>query len=185
MSMNIYSHPGTRVRFLNENGYDHERTSAAEVFDTERYYTVSEIDVGNWSSTVHFEEVEGWWNTVMFDTEEGIMASRARKATPKIDSIDKRPKTITMVVHHLNVQTQARQNGMTVEKFTEAYGDEDLYGGDYCSVSIQIDGVEVKRYGDYYHDNGWDKAEGFVHAIRHVYPNITVAPVQYIADQSE
>ena len=35
-------------------------------------------------------------------------------------------------------------------------------GGDYDGVEVIIDDVVVAEYGDYYHDKGAEKAEGFV-----------------------
>jgi len=61
---------GSKVRFLNRNGYDMERERAAKVFDTENAYTVKSCHVGGWSSDYSFEEVDGLWNTVMFGKYE-------------------------------------------------------------------------------------------------------------------
>lgn len=69
--MDIYCRPGTTVYFLNENGYDSQREEAAEIFTQGQALTVKRIDVGNWSSSVEFEELPGkWFNTVMFGVKE-------------------------------------------------------------------------------------------------------------------
>ena len=39
------------------------------------------------------------------------------------------------------------------------------FGGDYTSVEVAFDGKTVAEYGDYYHDKGSDKAEGFVQGV--------------------
>ena len=66
--MSRFPTPGEKMLFLNRNGYDAERKRAAAVFDTNKEYTLKTIDIGNWSSSVSFEEVAGSWNSVMFDT---------------------------------------------------------------------------------------------------------------------
>jgi hypothetical protein len=68
----IYRWPkrGDKMHFLNRNGYDGERTRAAEIFDTNQSYTVKSISIGSWSSLIYFEEVDGGWNSVMFDFAE-------------------------------------------------------------------------------------------------------------------
>ena len=69
--MDIYSPAGTVVYFLDENGYDSEREHAREHLVKGQVLTVSEIDVGGWSSSVEFEELPGkWFNTVMFAHKE-------------------------------------------------------------------------------------------------------------------
>lgn len=64
--MDIYAPVGTKVRFLNENGYDFELEHAKKVFDVNKTYTVKDITIYSSSSDVVFEEVDGEWNTVMF-----------------------------------------------------------------------------------------------------------------------
>jgi major membrane immunogen (membrane-anchored lipoprotein) len=46
--------------------------------------------------------------------------------------------------------------------------EEDEYcTGDYCSVTIEDQkGNIVKSYGDYYHDKGREKAEGFIEGVK-------------------
>lgn len=73
--MDIYSAPGTTVYFLDENGYDCQRMQAAEIFTRGQALTVKRIDIGNWSSSVEFEELPGkWFNTVMFGVPEEPIA---------------------------------------------------------------------------------------------------------------
>ena len=56
---------GTRMIFINENGYEHERQRALEALDG-KILTVVECHISDWSSDYVFEEVAGEWNTVMF-----------------------------------------------------------------------------------------------------------------------
>lgn len=66
-TMDIYAAPGTKVRFMNCNGYPSERVKAAEELDTSTIYTVNRIEVGGSSSRVYFEHNPGrGYNTVMF-----------------------------------------------------------------------------------------------------------------------
>lgn len=58
---------GRKVKFLNKNGYDHEREEARKYFEEGQILTVKEIYVGGWSSTVEFVELPNIkFNTVMF-----------------------------------------------------------------------------------------------------------------------
>jgi hypothetical protein len=65
-SMDIYTEPGKKVMFLGQNGMDWELLKAMNSLVVGETYTVSYIDVGNWSSEVSFQEVEGTYNVVMF-----------------------------------------------------------------------------------------------------------------------
>ena len=58
---------GTRVRFMNKNGYDMERERAFKEIGEGRIVTVKTCSVGSSSSKYTFEEVPGSWNTVMFE----------------------------------------------------------------------------------------------------------------------
>lgn len=59
---------GTKVRFLNKNGYDSDRNRAASILDTETIYVVENCNVGDWSSTYQFYGIDGHFNTVMFES---------------------------------------------------------------------------------------------------------------------
>lgn len=193
--MNIYAQKGTKVRFLNFNGQEWEREKAATVFDIETEYTVDRTDVGGWSSDVYFEEVAGPWNTVMFlevGEELPDYIKRARGIPVEEKEVPEEKKYVPNVVkieHHQNVAGQAADTNCTVEQYREASEcdtDEEfndyLCGGDYWAYSVQVDGVEVARYGDHYHDKGADKAEGFVDALVYVYKEINYTFKQ-VADQ--
>jgi len=43
--------------------------------------------------------------------------------------------------------------------------DEDC-GGDYCGVSVFVNGKCVRQFGDYYHDKGCQKAEAVVDMVK-------------------
>ena len=65
--MDIYSPPGTRVKFLDENGYEFYKSAARKFFSKGQTLTVKTIAVGNWMSYAEFEECPGKkFNTVMF-----------------------------------------------------------------------------------------------------------------------
>jgi hypothetical protein len=54
-------------------------------------------------------------------------------------------------------------------------------GADYDFVSVLINGHEYARFGDYYHDKGAQKAEGFVlgFALGNGIPDVTWEFTQY------
>jgi hypothetical protein len=67
MSMDIYSPTGTKVKFLDENGYEFDKSAARRFFSKGQTLTVKTIAVGGWVSYVEFEECPGkMFNTVMF-----------------------------------------------------------------------------------------------------------------------
>lgn len=65
--MNIYASPGAKVRFTGEGGYPGQAERARERLEVGRVYTVHEIDVENWVSYVTLAEIEGEYNTVLFE----------------------------------------------------------------------------------------------------------------------
>lgn len=68
--MNIFTTKiGDKVRFLNVNGYEINRTNAIEAGLKEgNTYIVSGLDIGSWSSDVFLEGFGNTpFNTVMFD----------------------------------------------------------------------------------------------------------------------
>jgi hypothetical protein len=42
---------------------------------------------------------------------------------------------------------------------------------DYASVDVLVDGAVAVSYGDYYHDKGSEKAQGFVAAVEWLHAN--------------
>ena len=70
--MDIWSPPGTYVKYLNKNGYESDRERANKVLEEGKQYTVYKIDVGSSRSTVQLVEFpDQWFNTVMFENLEG------------------------------------------------------------------------------------------------------------------
>ena len=66
--MDIMSKPGTKVKFLNRNGWDHERDAANEILNIHDTYTVKYIRIGSWKSYVQLIEFPtSSFNTVMFE----------------------------------------------------------------------------------------------------------------------
>lgn len=71
-TMDIWSPPGTYVKYLNKNGYESDRERANKVLEEGKQYTVYKIDVGSSRSTVQLVEFpDQWFNTVMFENLEG------------------------------------------------------------------------------------------------------------------
>lgn len=64
--MDIYCEPGHKVKFINDNGHDYERESAAKILDTDTIYKVEYVDIHGWSSYVKLKGIQGTFNTVMF-----------------------------------------------------------------------------------------------------------------------
>ena len=69
MSMNIYSKPGSKVVFLNKNGYDSDRKYAVDIGLIEgKEYIIDRIEVGEYYSSVKLIDFPlDYFNTVMFD----------------------------------------------------------------------------------------------------------------------
>ena len=71
--LSIYAKSETKVKFINDNGYDFEREEANQILGTDKIYTVKHINVGGWISYVHLKEIPNKsFNTVMFDEVEEI-----------------------------------------------------------------------------------------------------------------
>lgn len=62
---------GTKVKFINRNGYDAERERANEIIGTEQTLTVFRCLIGHSRSNYVFDEIKGEWNTVMFEKIDG------------------------------------------------------------------------------------------------------------------
>lgn len=71
---------------------------------------------------------------------------------------------------------------MYIEVISHYDKNEDEYcTGDYCAVTVKIDDKTCQRYGDYYHDKGEQKAEGFIDGVRYFNPDVNVIYIK-IAD---
>lgn len=81
--MNIYTSRGSKVLFLNVNGYDEDPKYATDSGLVKGgIYTVDHVDVGSWRSTVALTEFPGQsFNTVMFDDVE--LCTRVNIKSPK------------------------------------------------------------------------------------------------------
>lgn len=63
-----FSPKGRKVRYLAQNGWDYDKEKANKFFNKGDILTIEEIYVGQSSSTVEFQEVEGEeFNTTMFE----------------------------------------------------------------------------------------------------------------------
>lgn len=67
--MDIYSKPGTPVKFVNPTfGYEYHQETARKHLKVGNIYTVKETVVDSWHTDVYLEEVPGVpFNSVLFD----------------------------------------------------------------------------------------------------------------------
>jgi hypothetical protein len=55
------------------------------------------------------------------------------------------------------------------------YGEDDIdCGSDYYEIIIKSGPKTLATFGDYYHDKGWEKSEGFIQGLRVCYPELKV-----------
>jgi len=60
-------------------------------------------------------------------------------------------------------------------KIINHYGTDDPeFEGDYYQIEIFINDELIQTYGDYYHDKGWEKAEGFMDGIKAITDDYTL-----------
>lgn len=72
---------GSRVRFTDKHGHDHERETAKDVYGmvAGNEYTVASLRVEAWRAWVAFKEIPGgWFNTVMFDGVDDVAPLRSQ-----------------------------------------------------------------------------------------------------------
>lgn len=62
-----FAHVGDKVEFLDKNGLSGHLDDARKLFVLGQILTVKEVEIGSWCSYYTFEEVDGEFNTVMFD----------------------------------------------------------------------------------------------------------------------
>lgn len=55
--------------------------------------------------------------------------------------------------------------------------------GEYYDIEVFINNRLVAEYGDYYHDKGEEKVEGFIAALKLIYGNDIKIEKQSIADR--
>lgn len=66
-SMDIYSKPGTKVRFTGYGGYEYQQEFARRFLDIDGIYTVEDTDVQAWHTDVFLRErPKKGFNSVMF-----------------------------------------------------------------------------------------------------------------------
>jgi hypothetical protein len=58
---------GTKVRWVDRNGFPYQRETARKTFDPSETYIVQACQIGRSSSTYQFEGISGRWNSVMFE----------------------------------------------------------------------------------------------------------------------
>ena len=59
----------------------------------------------------------------------------------------------------------------TIHIVTHYYSDDPLCSGDYAGVSVYLNNEKVTTYGDYYHDKGRERADGFMDAVKILFPD--------------
>lgn len=65
--MDIYSKEGTKVKYMNKNGYEGDREYANKFLKEGKVYTVEDIEVGGFMSYVYLKEFPSKpFNSVMF-----------------------------------------------------------------------------------------------------------------------
>lgn len=58
--------PGEKMRFLGQNGHAYQREEALKHFKVDELYEVVDCEVGDWSHSIRFKDIEGYFNGVMF-----------------------------------------------------------------------------------------------------------------------
>lgn len=71
-----------------------------------------------------------------------------------------------------------------IKVITHFFDDDPDCTGDYSSVTIELNGKIVASYGDYYHSKGRERADGFVDAIKLIYPSATIV-YENVADDDD
>lgn len=67
-------------------------------------------------------------------------------------------------------------------KIVTHYDRDDIdCSGDYASIDIYLNGTKIKSYGDYYHDKGSEKVDGFLDGLTMLMTDI-VFTTENIAD---
>lgn len=77
---------------------------------------------------------------------------------------------------------------MKLKIITHFYNDDPDCSGDYASVTVELEGMVIANYGDYYHDKGEEKAEGFIDGVRYMnnrHNEPTQVEYESVADATE
>jgi hypothetical protein len=83
--------PGTKIVFHGIGGYEAENEKARSVLQVGSTYTLLELDVGGWRSSLSIKEASGmWFNTVMFQPEPvaGAAPVTVQEAAQDIEAIE-------------------------------------------------------------------------------------------------
>lgn len=54
---------------------------------------------------------------------------------------------------------------MNIEIRTRYAVDDPEMKSDYCAIDIYVNGIHKQSYGDYYHDKGYDKMQGWLNGF--------------------
>lgn len=57
---------------------------------------------------------------------------------------------------------------LNIEIITHYAEDDEEFNSDYYSIDLMINGKLAATYGDYYHDKGKEKVEGFFDALNYL-----------------
>jgi hypothetical protein len=63
---------------------------------------------------------------------------------------------------------------MTITRITRYGTDDPECNGDYYEVILKHGRKILGHFGDYYHDKGWEKADGFIAGMKVFEPNLRV-----------
>ena len=67
VTRHLWPRQGDWMRFLGQNGYEHELAAAMQVFKVGHEYEVVDCEVGSWHHSVAFVGIPGRFNGVMFE----------------------------------------------------------------------------------------------------------------------
>jgi hypothetical protein len=80
--------PGTKIVFHGIGGYEAENEKARSVLQVGSTYTLLELDVGGWRSSLSIKEAPGmWFNTVMFQPEPVAGAAQDGDVEREIEAL--------------------------------------------------------------------------------------------------
>lgn len=66
---------GDLMTFVGKNGYPHQLEAALKIFTPGEKYRVHKCDVGDFSHSIEFDGVKGWFNGVMFELASPISST--------------------------------------------------------------------------------------------------------------
>lgn len=58
---------------------------------------------------------------------------------------------------------------MLITRITRYCEDDPEFEGDYTEVILKRGDTEIARFGDSYHDRGFEKSEGFIQGLRFIH----------------